>query len=325
MDNYAVVGMGSIAQRHLKNLRSLYPTSRISVVSASGNNSNLPYAADEIISIEQLILQSPKFVIIASPAPFHVNTAKLLLTHNIPVLIEKPLAETFSTCNDFLNFCDGGFSDKSAVGYCLRFLPSARIVKRLIAEEVIGDIYNVCSIVGQYLPDWRTDKNYKDSVSARKELGGGALLELSHELDYLTWFLDDLELKHSWLRTSDELDLNVEDIANLVMISKSGAYITVHLDFVQKSTQRKCEIIGEKGRIVWDLVANSVTLYGADGVKHLYDEPAYDKNNMYLEMLKAFADMPSYGQQELASIESSSRVLQLIELAKATNQWRSPV
>jgi predicted dehydrogenase len=322
MDNYAVVGMGSIAQRHLKNLRLLYPESRISVVSASGINANLPYAADEIISIEQLIFQSPKFVIIASPAPFHVKTAKFLLTHNIPVLIEKPLAESFSTCNDFLNFCDGDFSDKSAVGYCLRFLPSACIVKKLIAQEAIGTIYNVSSIVGQYLPDWRTDKNYKDSVSARKELGGGALLELSHELDYLTWFFDDLELKHSWLRTSDELDLNVEDIANLVMTSNSGIYITVHLDFVQKSTQRKCEIIGEKGRIVWDLVANSVTLYAADGIHHLYDEPAYDKNNMYLEMLKAFADMPSYGQQELASIESSSRVLQLIELAKVTNQWR---
>lgn len=323
MKSYAVVGMGSIAKRHLKNLRKLYPKARIYVVSASGKNAQLPDAADEIISLDALISKKPSYVIIASPAPYHLDTAKLLLSNNIAVLIEKPLADNYSSVTEFINFCEKEHCvDQAAVGYCLRFLPSTLVVKKLIEQQALGTIYNVNTTVGQYLPGWRTDKSYKDSVSAKKELGGGALLELSHELDYLMWLFGSLSLQHSWLRTTDELGLEVEDIANLVLVNDEGLHISVHLDFIQKATQRKCEIIGEKGRLIWDLITNSVTLFDVDGMHSLYSEPEYDKNNMYLDMLETFSNVGMNGFKQLASIKPSSRIIQLIELAKDTNLWR---
>jgi len=323
MKSYAVVGMGSIAKRHLKNLRKLYPQARIYAVSSSGKNSQLPEAADEVISLDELISKKLEYVIIASPAPYHLNTAKQLLSNNIAVLIEKPLAENYISTTEFIHFCEKGhYEEQAAVGYCLRFLPSALIVKKLIEQQALGTIYNVSTTVGQYLPGWRTDKNYKDSVSAQKALGGGALLELSHELDYLMWFFGSLSLQHSWLRTTDELELEVEDIVNLVLVNDEGLHISVHLDFIQKVTQRKCEIIGKKGRVIWDLITNSVTLFDIDGMHNLYSEPEYDKNNMYLDMLETFSSVRMNGFQQLASIKSSSRIIELIELAKDTNFWR---
>lgn len=321
MTCYAVVGMGSIAKRHLANLRHLHPQAKIYSVSASGRNTELPVHADAIINLDQLLEEKPIYVIVASPAPYHVTTSKVLLQNGIAVLIEKPLADTFERCNELV----AGLTTESAavsVGYCLRFLPSAQVVKSYLNRSLLGEVYNVESNVGQFLPSWRTDKNYKDSVSARKELGGGVLLEISHELDYLFWLFGDLELQHSWLRTTEELGLDVEEIADLVLTTTSGTYISVHLDFIQKSTQRNCEFIGEKGRLVWDIMANTVTLYHAEGVEILYAEPEYNKNGMYVDMLLAFENTKADGMSYLATVESASTVIKLIEYAKQTNKWR---
>lgn len=322
MSCYAVIGMGSIAKRHLANLRHLHPDAKIYAVSASGQNSELPVHADAVISLEQLIGEKPVYAIVASPAPYHVTTAKVLLQNGIAVLIEKPLADTVEGCEELLSGSVNMQSCAVSVGYCLRFLPSAQIVKNYLDSGSLGNVYNIESNVGQFLPGWRKDKNYKDSVSARKELGGGALLELSHELDYLFWFFDDLELQHSWLRTTDELGLDVEEIVDLVLTTTSGTYISVHLDFIQKSTQRNCEFIGEKGRLVWDLMANSVTLFDATGTETLYSEPQYNKNGMYIDMLQAFEDVKTAGMSHLATVETASKVIKLIEDAKQSNKWR---
>lgn len=221
MSLYAVIGMGSIAKRHLKNLRFLYPDADIYVVSSSGRNLDLPEGANAVVSLEELIRLKPNYVIIASPAPYHTSAAILLLENNIPVLIEKPLASDSEDATKFLELCSAESYPPVAVGYCLRFLPSALAVKAFLETGSLGTLYNVSSVVGQYLPGWRSDKNYKDSVSAKKELGGGALLELSHELDYLMWLFGSVTLQHSWLRTTAELGLEVEEIADLVLDRKS--------------------------------------------------------------------------------------------------------
>ncbi len=322
MNTLAVVGMGSIAKRHLANLRILHPAAKIYAVSASGSNTALPENADAVVGIEQLIELAPDYVVVASPAPYHANVAIKLLANNISVLIEKPLAHNFQTCSELSTFCANQSQNKAAVGYCLRFLPSALVVKNYLEQNLLGPVYNVYANVGQYLPSWRADKNYKDSVSANKELGGGALLELSHELDYLQWLLGDLTLLHSWLRTSDELGLAVEDIANLVLLTEKNTYVSVHLDFIQKSTQRKCEFIGKNGRLVWDLLENSVCLYSADGKDILFSEPEYNKNGMYLDMLSAFENCGKNGGGSLATVDSAMKVVKLIDEAKQLNRWR---
>ncbi len=313
---YAVIGLGSISKRHLSNLRNLHPDATIYAVSSSGRNSNLPKDADAIISVDELAALKPDYVIVASPAPFHVDTAIKLIRSNVPVLIEKPLAHDYSTCCRLTEELARNPDAAVAVGYCLRFLPSAKVVKQALENNALGQIYNASANVGQYLPHWRTDKSYKDSVSAKKALGGGALLELSHEFDYLSWLFGDMEVLHSWLRSSTELGLEVEDIADVVLLTNSNVYITVHLDFVQKNTQRKCEIIGERGRLVWDLIANTVQLFSGNGLEVLYSDSDYNKNLMYLDMLQEFEKINTLGLQELASPENAANIVKLIDTIK---------
>jgi hypothetical protein len=99
----------------------------------------------------------------------------------------------------------------------------------------------------------------------------------------------------------------------------------VHLVFIQKSTQRICEIVGQHGRLVWDLVENTVTLYDALGKNTLYSDPLYDKNDMYLALLKEFENLHHGGGHKLSTLTSATRIVQLVDKAKSLNQWRRKV
>src|SRR5690606_29956228 len=105
---------------------------------------------------------------------------------------EKPLSdslESFARAGEVLL----ENSAKIEVAYNLRFMPSAIRLKELLTEQIVGRIHSVSIEVGQYLPDWRPATDYRKNVSACKKLGGGVLLELSHELDYLTWLFGEFD------------------------------------------------------------------------------------------------------------------------------------
>lgn len=321
MDNFVIIGLGSIGKRHAANIRERYPNSNIFGVSASGKNNSFIKNIDELITFDQAINLKPNYAIVASPASLHAKAAIILIENEIPLLIEKPLAHNYKDCMNIQKACNSTLFEKLGVGYCLRFMPSAQMVKKYVDQNILGPIYNVRVNVGQYLPSWRPEKNYKHSVSAINSLGGGALLELSHELDYLQWIFGDLSLKHSWLRQSGELEIDVEDLVDLILISKEDIRIDVHLDFVQKSSQRTCEIIGKDGRLFWDLIGNSITLFNSKGLSVLYSDPKYDKNDMYIETIKAFENKINGSKNCLADIKGSSKIIKLIEKAKNLNEW----
>ena len=57
------------------------------------------------------------------------------------------------------------------------------------------------------------------SVSAQKKLGGGALLELSHELDYIDHIFGENSLTYSYNKKLSDLKINVDDFLCLNAIS----------------------------------------------------------------------------------------------------------
>ncbi|MGI1677492.1 MAG: Gfo/Idh/MocA family oxidoreductase [Cellvibrionaceae bacterium] len=319
----AVVGLGSIAARHRANLKILFKDIEIIALSSRGRFIKDKVSdADIIVSdMESLISFSPDFVIIASPSTSHVEHALELLRVNIPLLIEKPVCAR----NKDIKVLQHAIKESKslvAVGYCLRFLPSAQVVKDLIVNKAIGKIYNVSSSVGQFLPHWREGVDYHASVSSKKELGGGVLLELSHELDYLQWIFGMLEISYSNIRKSSELEIEVEQIADLILRNKQGVVIYLHQDFIQKKAQRRCSIIGEKGRIDWDLLSNSVSVHRQDSVELIYADQLWDKNNMYLNMINNFIGAVENKENLLcAEIWEAIKIVEMIETIKSNTVW----
>lgn len=313
MKNIAVIGLGNIATRHRRNLKLLFPEAKLIAMSASGRVPKEPVGDSDHIaeSINEIVQSEVQFAIIASPAPFHAQHAIPLIQAGIPVLIEKPVSVTQADAQALID-AEAKYQTPVAVGYCLRYLPSAQKVRQMLQEGVIGTLYNAFIEIGQYLPDWRPAKDYRETVSAKAELGGGVLLELSHELDYAQWILGSLIPRHVILRASEELGLEVEDNADLLMTTMKGAVVNIHLDFLQRKAHRKCRFIGSEGCIEWDLIQNEVVLITARDKQVIYSAPEWDKNKMYLEMVTDFIRKINGQPNQSITLQEAERTVGLI-------------
>ncbi|BBR40163.1 oxidoreductase [Aeromonas veronii] len=323
MERIAVIGLGNISIRHRKNIKYIYPLASIYAMSASGQIAAAEVSDCDVFvsSVEELIQHRIELAIIASPATLHAVHAIPLIEAGIPVLIEKPLAASLADC-EAIQAASREHNTPVAVGYCLRYLPSALLMKELLDEKKVGRCYYANVEIGQYLPDWRPNKDYRHSVSARAELGGGVLLELSHELDYIQWLLGPLQVKYSSLFSSEELGLSVEDMADIMLDGTTGTITTVHLDFLQRKAHRKCRVIGSEGTLEWDLIQNSVSLSSANGIEAIYCEPAWDKNKMYLGMITDFVNLIQGAKNHSISIDDATQTVALIEQIKAHSHHR---
>lgn len=317
MEKVAVIGLGNIATRHRRNLKSLFPNAELLVMSASGRipKETISDSDGIVASVEALIKANVELVIVASPASFHAQHSIPLIEASIPTLIEKPVTTTREDTIAIQKAIDK-YRTPVAVGYCLRYLPSAQKLKVLLDRKAVGTLYNAHIETGQYLPDWRPNKDYKDCVSANEKLGGGALFELSHELDYAQWLLGPLALQHAILRSSDELGLKVEDIADVLATTESGAVANIHLDFLQRKPYRQCRFVGSKGRIDWDLIQNQLILITAAETKVLYSEPVWDKNQMYLAMITDFIQMITHQPHNCIEVGEAALTIDLISQIK---------
>ncbi len=320
MERIGIIGLGNISSRHRRNIRQRFPNACIIGMPARGI---LPANSASIDNIDQLVTSLPEFmaqkvqcVIIASPAPMHLRHAEEFIKAGIPVLIEKPLTATVADAIELAKLIQA-HPTKVAVGYCLRFLPSATVVKNVIREQQLGQIYNVSIEVGQYLPVWRPNLDYRQSVSAQKKRGGGALLELSHELDLAQWLLGSMTLKHAILRSMPELETDVEDCADLLMTSSSHVVTHVHLDFLQRVPYRRWRIIGSQGTLEWDLLLNTVSKVSESGRKTLYHAPDWDKNEMYNQQFEAFlCSHDGEAEERLVTVNEALSTIELIEAIK---------
>ncbi|SKB00851.1 hypothetical protein SAMN05421862_11640 [Pseudomonas extremaustralis] len=321
--NYLVIGSGSIAKRHLANLRRLFGGSHTTIgcVSASGRTISASEVGEGIViynTLAQALENEYAFAIIASPAPWHIENAAQLLRKNIPLLIEKPLSDSLKNFRLYERTLLA-HQDKIEVAYNLRFLPSAVKFKALLEDQVVGAVQGVSVDVGQYLPDWRPASDYRKNVSARKELGGGVLLELSHDLDYLGWLFGKFETAYCVSRNTGTLDVNVEDVADALLVREDRLTVAVHMDFLQRSPVRTCKVIGALGTLVWDIISNTITLRtGANEKRVLFEDSEYDRNNMYLDQLRHFSDVASGNVSPAISVNEGLNTLYLIEAMKAS-------
>ncbi len=315
INTVGIVGFGNISIRHCKNLKILFPHVKVLGVSSSGKNTKKPENIDTVLTtIEELINLKPDFVIVASPSSFHHEHCLRLVESKVPVLVEKPIFSSLKNIKSFPTIKSSLF-----VAYCLRFLPSAKVVQELIAEKRLGTLLNIDINVGQYLPDWRPTRDYKHSVSARKELGGGVLLELSHEIDMISWIFKDVKLLWSCLRNTGELEINVEEVADLIF-DVDGAICNMHLDFLQKKPKRLYVFSGTKGSLEWNIITKEVIFYSGEKKEIIYCERDYDANKMYLDMLNEFSSsLDGNLNNRLCSFEEAIKTVSLVEEAKQKN------
>ncbi|WP_341880173.1 Gfo/Idh/MocA family oxidoreductase [Synechococcus sp. UW140] len=324
IERVLIVGLGSIGKRHLRLARRLMPNADIRVLRHQNNNEVPEYSNGSFANLDEAVAFKPQIAVIASPASFHVATSQSLADDGVHLLIEKPLSNSFSGVARLLETC----RDKNLVlqiGYNLRFLPSLQRYKDLLDQGIIGNIFSVRCEIGQYLPTWRPDTDYRTSVSARSEMGGGALMELSHELDYLRWIFGEVEWIKATLCRQSELEINVEDSAHLTLgfqpkANKRQLIAQVNLDFIRHDTTRTCTTIGEKGTLSWNGLNGVVSFYpaGSNEWLELFSH-LHHRDESYLAELENFMECVVQHKKPLVTGEDGLIVLEIIEAARSSD------
>ena len=296
----AIIGLGSIGRRHLRLISEIRPDIETVVVrSGNGEPSEEEKLASLIVgSIDDAIKYGIQAAIISSPATLHLKQSLELAKKEIPLLIEKPISHTSEKTDKLLNIVN----DKGLIvmiGYVLRYDLGAIKFKNWLSKKITGNILHATIECGSYLPDWRPDQDYRKTVSSRKRLGGGVLLELSHEIDYLHWFFGKPVDVQAQIRNSGTLDIDVEDQAHLLLTSKQGYPIALQVDFNRRFVERKCKVITTDGELVWDAVNKNVTW------KTVYEDSScyeYDseRDDIYRMQLKNFVNFKNSLPPKLA-------------------------
>ena len=267
-----IVSLGTAGRRHARIVKNLFPEINIVVLrhkQCEKNDIKRLSLYKCVTSIDEAIATNPQAAIIANPATMHIQVAEKLAKKGINLLIEKPISDSSEGVQKLIDTCN----KKNLIlmiGYNLRFLPSLIEFKSDIQKNMIGNIYSVRSDIGQYLPSWRPELNYRDTVSAQKNLGGGVLLELSHEIDYLSWIFGPIKWVKSHVSKQSALDIDVEDSANVIMgfkgTGESELIASLNIDFIRHDSTRSCLVIGEKGTLLWNGITGKVE-YFAKGAK----------------------------------------------------------
>jgi len=313
MQKVLVVGFGSIGERHARNLHTLgirhlavYDSNPERLLSAADDLDVLVFSEYE----DALSDFMPDIVFICTPPVFHIDQATLAIESGAHIFIEKPLSNSINGVNELIERVQAR-KLVAQVGYNLRFHPGLQMVKKLIGANAIGRILWAHVEFGQYLPDWRPWQDYRHSYTVRRDLGGGIILDASHELDYIIWLLGQpVEIKCMAGKVSN-LESDVEDCATILIRFESGAQADVHVDFVQRGYERRCKVTGALGTIIWNYPANEISIYKAETGEWGKRTYAFDSNDMYLKEIQHFFDCIMNKKPPLVDLYQAKSVLKM--------------
>lgn len=188
--------------------------------------------------------------VVSSSTSSHLYYVRKFVAAGLPILVDKPFSNNMRGVSQIVRIA----KQKNIfiyVGFNLRFLPILAKLNADIKKGKLGKILSIDISVGQHLPQWRINRDYKKTYSSSYVMGGGVALDLIHDIDVALSFLPDTDLRVVYSNKLSSLDIDVEDIA--VFQRKSMPYMHVRLDYLNHMKTRRYTIIGELGSVECDI------------------------------------------------------------------------
>lgn len=312
-----ICGLGSIGKRYLKLILDKWPNIKIGIFSSQQLSSiKDSYKIDFITNnLNESLKWKPNAVFICNPASLHIEYAIFFLKMNIPVLIEKPLGTGNENINDYKMLEKLSKKCVALVGYVLRHEEEFKYLNNFLNNKKFGNIIYGNFKCSSWLPDWRKNLNYNQSVSVKKNLGGGVLLELSHEIDLALSFLGKINLIDAKLENSGKLNIDVEDKVYLFGKTDTCKQIIINLDFCSKKSQRITYLKSENGSIKWDLFEKYIEIQILNQDKKIISFTK-DPNVKYINQIEHFFYCINKRTKPSCKIEDGIMVLDIVNRAR---------
>lgn len=266
-----IIGFGSIGKRHYDVLSKLSEIRSIDLVTKQNIENKICYKSFEFVNN----INQYDYFVIASETNKHFEQLKFLEQNvkNKLIFCEKPLFESKKDLEIKNN--------KIFIGYVLRFHPLLEKLKEFVKNEKILLVNAKC---GQYLPSWRPNTDYKNCYSAKRDEGGGVLLDLSHEIDYVQWLCGQInEIKSYQVRISD-LEINSDDLTMLIGKTYRNILVNISIDYISKITYRKLFVETFKYTYELDFISNKLIKKDKNGVEETYSFSNLERNYIFEKM-----------------------------------------
>lgn len=310
-----VIGAGSIGERHIRNLLTL-GYNNIYVF----RERHLPLRivqADQITivsSFKEVEHVCPQVAFICTPSVRHLSQTIQCAERNMHVFVEKPLSHTLVGI-DQLQATIAVNRLYVQVGYMMRFHPLVVRVKKLITNQTLGRLLSFSTHWGEYLPDWHPWEDYRNSYAARKELGGGAALTLSHDLDVVNWIVaSPVESFCTKKNYASSLEIDVEAGVDFLISYQNGVTGHVHLNFFEQPAKRFYQFIFEQGSVQIDYY-NSTMHFKTQNGENMEELSGFDRNQLFVDQtIDFFQRLTTYSLEEsLQNIAESEQIIQMCQ------------
>ena len=314
-----VVGLGSVGMRHLENLRRL-GCRRIGVFRSRNAPLHRPLDLTDVAvhyEFDEALERGYDAAVICNPTSLHTEFASRAAASGCHLYVEKPISNTLENTDELArNVKRNGLV--AAVGCQFRFHPNLTAIEQWLGEEVIGRVLGVHVDTGEYLPGWHSWEDYREGYAAREDLGGGVVLTLIHEIDYLYWLLGPLHPVSAFGGTSGVLDLAVEDHLTAMLLTKSGVPVTLHVDYLQRPPCRRMKIVGSRGTVEWDYYLGTASAVVDGKLKEGSSVPkGWERNDMFLAIMSDFLDAVRAGRTPRVPLEDGVETLRIALELKA--------
>lgn len=312
------IGLGSIGKRHLRLLNEIIPDSEFIAYRSSRKEKDHPAEVEEYFDIQTALDQEPDIAFITNPTSEHIDYSIKCARNDCHLFIEKPISHNLKQTDTLQKIVE----ERNLVtmaGYNFRFHPVINTVKDKIGE--LGEVYYARAVSSSYLPEWRPEQDYRESYSAKKELGGGAVLDLSHEIDYLRWIFGDAESIKSVTGQFSHLEIETEDLCEAIIDFEKGT-CSLHLDYFRKDPERKIEVIGKNGSIIGDLIENEVqvNIQGKEDKTEKFD---IERDYTYKKELQHFLKKVRQDKDTDIDVLEGIKTLELVNKIKEDSKWKS--
>ena len=140
-------------------------------------------------------------------------------------------------------------------------------------------------------------------------MGGGVLLELSHELDYAQWLFGKIKIEHSKSKKISNLNIETDDFLNLVGRTDKVKSIQITLNYFTRKQTRQIYIDGKNFSLQADLIERKVVFFNKNK-KKIYRFKNWQKNfelkQQHLAVLKNKLDY------RLCTFEEGKQIVDLV-------------
>lgn len=303
---FLICGLGSIGQRHVRMIRQVmgdtadiaaYRSRRLDVVISDaldatfGTRPEEHYSLHSFYDLKEALAWKPDAVFVTNPISLHVPTALQAARAGCHLFIEKPVAHDDGEVTELARLVH----EKRLVcmvGYQLRYHPAYLKVRELLAAEAIGRVTSVDLHFGEWLPGMHPYEDYRDSHTVRKDQGGGVILCLSHEVDLACWLFGKPRSVYAAGGHLSDLEMDVEDTADIILTCGAVGRefpVHIHLDFLQKPPRRYAHIVGEKGTIHVNYIANTCEICRLPNeAKETIMFTEFQRNDMFFQEVSTF-------------------------------------